>query len=281
MLFYSVQFLTHFKKLLWEYSFSDTIDPDSYINNTLKEYTMYIDSEEVLRKKLIALNVLCLNEGKSSEPHYVGEDNGMHMSGTFFGEYIWGDPDTFTNLTIRCIMSLNNNAHVPFHMIDKVVGVGGDACVLAYKIAEQIMKWNDRQKPCFASFCEEKILIAQPLTGAGKDPIRESVMDFPIHTILRGERILLVTNSIVSGFRIQLAIDAVQKAGGLLIPQLPILVLANLSPKKEIEGLPVHAMVNYPLERTPREVCPLCNLGSPALKRDEFRKAWQALRGVT
>ena len=99
-------------------------------------------------------------------------------------------------------------------------------------------------------------------------------MVFKKTAIRKGEVILAVDDVYTTGGSVGLMTKAVVDAGGDMLPL--IVVLVNRSGKTEVDGVKIISLVNRPMPIWEPEECPLCKVGSEAI-RPKSKENWARL----
>lgn len=135
--------------------------------------------------------------------------------------------------------------------IDRVVGPQTGATLLAQFISKEIE--NRRNKVC-AWASPAKHLIADK---------KVMIFDDPSNTVAMGERVLMCEDVCTTGGSVKLAMDAVRRCRGVILPFF--LPLVNRSGRGDIEDLQICALITRELPIWDPDDCPLCPLGSRAI----------------
>jgi orotate phosphoribosyltransferase len=147
--------------------------------------------------------------------------------------------------------------------VEFVVGPQTGATLLAELISLNISRRTGRH----CSF-------ASPTKG-GEGQDRTMVFDLKDVSKLRGKTVLLCEDVLSTGGSVGLTADAVERAGGLILPF--ILVLVNRSGLEVVDGKHVIPLVYQPMETWSPENCPLCMTGSEAIQNFKEPANWARL----
>lgn len=176
------------------------------------------------------------HDGTRNRPHALISRRQRHSNAFFFSEVVMGDARI---LDAACLdlMRLLALRGVGLRSVDRVV-VATVSIPLSYGVSQQISR--ERGRSClYAGSC-----------GAGA-------------VIQQGEHVLIVDDALATGRNVDLAVDAVEKAGGMVLPVIGALV--NRSGISEIGGREVVALIEHPASVWTQEECPLCKSGSRAI----------------
>lgn len=196
---------------------------------------------------------LWIHDGKTQRPHAL-LTSGKHSDGFFNSEPVMEDP---ASLDRACAALLHLVAKQESSLgalgADRVVGPAMGAITLAHDMARHVSRKQNSQ--CFRSYAEKE--------GEGKN----KRMVFKRTSVHEGERVLLVEDVLTTGESVELAADAVIRAGGILRPCVAVLV--NRSGLTEVGGKKIIALIDHPMHNWDAKDCPLCAEGSEAIRPKE------------
>lgn len=199
---------------------------------------------------------LWVHDGNPRRPHVI-LTSGNHAGSYFNGQLVMENP-VLLGLVASELVALLHFVEVKLEVVDHVVGPAMGAIKLAHAVAENI--WRVSGRLCLSSYSEIKW---------GKTFFHGSY-------VRRGERVLLVEDTITTGGSVSKVADAVLEAGGTLIPFLA--VISNQTGLRDVRGMKILSVLEQKLETWAPEECPLCKMGSEALRPP---KAWDNWRRLT
>ena len=223
------------------------------------------------KREFIARGILCHNKShKPAFPHLITHNPTIHQDGAFIGENVWEAPELLEDL---CAHLFRTYQHVfDYARVDRVVGIGENAIVFAYKVSEGLMRWTD--KIGRVTFCTEKEMHG--LQGpVNRYQLKTLVTTFPQLSVQEKERVLFVTNSIQTGHQLEGAIDLVRRSHGVVLPY--VFTMCNASGKTDLHGLTICSLFSYTFRHMPHGACTACIHNSIALPRKAFGEAWRAI----
>jgi len=199
---------------------------------------------------------LWIHDGKVQRPHAL-LTSGNHSSGFFNGSLVVEDVILLEMAAFDLICKLEK-AGLDLHSVDRVVGPALGAIELAHAVARGISHHRSRggrrdmRVGCKSAFTEKEG------EGAGK------TMVFKKRPIKEWERVLAVEDVLTTGGSVEATISAIEKAGGIPLPFIGLLV--NRSGLKEVGGRKLVALIDRAMPMWVPEDCPLCKAGSEAIR---------------
>ena len=213
----------------------------SYLQNR-KEIEKMKHWIELLRQ----INALWIHDNNPRRPHAL-LTSGKHSNGFFNGSLAICNPDLLNQLCKALIRQVDlTRLQAP----QLVVGSAMGAITIAYEIARQL---DDKTQ---AGFTEK----------AG------DLMELKRFPIKPGHRVLVVEDVLTTGGTTKKTIDGIKKADGNILPF--ILVLVNRSGLSQIDDYKLISLIDHHLPIWTPEECPLCQMGSIALRPKDN---WEAL----
>lgn len=212
------------------------------------------------RKKYQEKEALWVHDGDAKRPHALLRA-GNHSSGFFNSELVMEDPLVLDEATRNLVESAKCHFWKRgwFKNPLRVVGPAMGAITLAHDLARH-----------FGSYCE----CRRAYTEKSDDG---ATMVFSRTTISRGEHVLLCEDVITTGRSIELSLQAVERAGGIVLPL--VLALVNRSAFTEVSGKKIIALVDHPMPVWKPNECPLCAQHSEAI-RPKYIGNWERLNAV-
>ncbi len=204
---------------------------------------------------------LWIHDGNPSRPHAL-LTSGKHSNGFFNSELVMEDPLLLDEACFNMAKLLEQGG-VDLKKVDRVVGPAMGAITLAHDIARHI--GIARGHTCLRAYTEKET------EGERK------VMSFKKTAIRPGESVLAVEDVITTGGSVDLTAAAVNKAGGVVVPIVGVLV--NRSGLKTESGRKLVALIDRPMPMWIPEECPLCKQGSLAL-RPKGKENWSRLNAT-
>ncbi len=203
-------------------------------------------------------NAFWLHAGDPKFPH-VRLTGNFHSNGYFNSELVMEDPVFLDQACLELVRRLRGGG-LDLTQIDRVVGPAMGAIDMASEIAYHIS--TIAMRTCLRAYAEKSSV------GGVKR------MVFKRTNIYNGERILIVEDVTTTGRSVKLVADAVQRAGGIVVPFVVLLV--NRSGREKLHGRQIFALVNRSMSKWSPKKCPLCKKGSRAL-RPKGTKNWSQL----
>lgn len=221
-------------------------------------------SEEDWVKIYKGLGAIWMHGGNPKQPHAL-LTSGSHSDGFFDSGLVTGYP-RYLDVAARNIVGLIMNHFqgcVPssYHpqFVHRVVGPAMGAITLAHDIARCLNFTHSNR--CRCSFTE-------------KDG---DTMVFKRNLVQVGEQVIVCEDVITSGGTVQKVIDAVEMAGGRVLPYVAALV--NRSDLTHIGDRKIIALINRPMPIWSGVGCPLCVAGSEAI-RPKVDENWERLNAI-
>jgi orotate phosphoribosyltransferase len=202
--------------------------------------------------KLFKDLALWLDEGKCL--YHAELSSGLHSNGFFNSEKFFEMPGQVDHAA-RDLMELLQKTGLELDLVDRVVGPAMGAITIAHDLARSLGR--ECSKACRFSYTEKKV---EGENGTKKMAFRRS-------SIYPHEKVLLVEDVLTTGGSVLMVKKAVEDAGGEILPFVAILV--NRSGLQEIEGLKVVSLFEVEIVNWSAEDCPLCQLGSKAIRPKE------------
>ena len=207
------------------------------------------------------VGALWIHDDDPKRPHAL-LTSGKHSNGFFNSELVIEDPILLEHAVNDLLGHLHSRPYFGLVSVDRVIGPAMGAITLAHEMARQIARW--RSHPCLRAYTEKEV-------GEGEEDKR---MVFKKTAIRKGEVILAVDDVYTTGGSVGLMTKAVVDAGGDMLPL--IVVLVNRSGKTEVDGVKIISLVNRPMPIWEPEECPLCKVGSEAI-RPKSKENWARL----
>jgi orotate phosphoribosyltransferase len=198
---------------------------------------------------------LWVHDGNPLRPHVV-LTGGRHSDRYFNGRVVEENP-ILLDLVASEMVARADEAGVNIEEIDRVVGPAMGAIELAHSVARNIHRV--RGKLCLSSYTEKE----------------QDKMVFRTSYVLPGENVLVVEDTITTGGSVGRVVDAVLAKGGAPLPFLP--VISNQTGCHDVRGMKILSVVERKIETWTPEECPLCKVGSEALRPPKAWSNWQRL----
>lgn len=199
--------------------------------------------------ELRKVDALWIHDGNPRRPH-AQLSAGGHSSGFFNASLIIEQPNL---LSLACKGLLTYLADED--SVDVVVGSAMGAVTMAHECA--------RLLGVRCAFTEQ--------VGAGAD----KQMVLKRFSIAPESRILLVEDVVTGGATTRQTRQAVEQAGGVVLPK--VLVLVNRSGHPRLDDLLLCALIDHPMPVWQPDECPLCQAGSEAIRP---KGNWDKLNAV-
>jgi orotate phosphoribosyltransferase len=200
-------------------------------------------------KKFKEKGALWIHDGNPDSPH-PQLPFGMHSNGFFDSRLVTANKDLMHEAVFDLIHQLHGNKG-KIGEVDCVVGPQTSATVLADIMSEKIASLTDK-------FC----FYLSPAKHE-EDGVKSIVLNEEEMLVLPGQTALLCEDVVTKLLSVQLAADAVKRAGGQVLNF--VTVLLNRSGQKEIDGIRVISLIDIHLPIWTPEECPLCKQGSKAI----------------
>ncbi len=213
--------------------------------------------EEFLIARYIKLQAFFKHDGNPKRPH-VQLSSGGHSDG-FFNWGVLAEDGYEANWAVTELARKLQFRGMPnFNELGYVIGPGYGAITLADRLAE---KFGPLAGSCKSGFTE-------------KGP--EGSMELKRGNV-KGKLVLACEDTITSGASVSKTIAAIQAKGGEIFPA--IAAICNRSGLSNIDGRPIVALINVPMNNWTETECPLCKKGSVAL-RPKDQNNWELLNAV-
>lgn len=195
-------------------------------------------------------NALWIHSSNPKQPHALLR-SGKHSSGFFNSRLVISDEALLLDAASDLLELLANIGEAEGLDVDVVVGPQTGATKLSELISIVVQEYTG-----------EDCLWASPAKSEidGKKSMVFSSIDL---ALLRGQSVLLCEDVLTTGGSVDLASDAVTKAGGIVLPF--ILTLVNRSGLTEVNGKKIIALIDRSMPMWQPEECPLCKDGSEAI----------------
>jgi orotate phosphoribosyltransferase len=210
---------------------------------------MHKTSEEWIEEYRLA-QALYIHDGTSMNPHPCLSSE-LHSSGFFDGRKVIKRGDLMVEAASDLVeLFLLGNGELS--QVHGVIGPQTGATRLAELVSERISQLTGR-----------KCVSASPAKyeQAG---VKSMVFSGEEFGLVSGKTILLCEDALSKGGSVRLAVTAALNAGCHILPY--ILVMVNRSGFDEMDGRKIISLINHPMPMWEPNDCPLCRLGSPAIK---------------
>jgi orotate phosphoribosyltransferase len=197
----------------------------------------------------IEKEALWIHDGKPNRPHAL-LSGGMHSNGFFNSELVMEDPVFLERTAYMMLKLLGQRSFDNLSKVDRVVGPAMGAITIAHELARHIGYRNRRT-------------TLRAYTEKAVDRFGNKLMVFKKTNIRKGETVLACEDVLTTGGSVLLMMDAVIKAGGILLPY--VMVIVNRSGLSMIGPYEIIAVIDQPMPKWAPEECPLCKLGSVAI----------------
>ena len=198
-------------------------------------------------------DALWFHDGNPKRPHPL-LTSGMHSNGFFNSRLIISD-EVLLHLAASDLTEMCPIWEIDLDEIKGVVGPQTGATKLAEFVSYQVMAYTG--KPCFwMSPAKNEV-----------DGVKSMIFNHEELDLLPGQTVLLCEDVITTGDSVDLAADAVLRAGGFVLPA--IVALVNRSGLEMVSGKTIIALINHPMPIWTPEDCKehhLCSLGSEAIR---------------
>ncbi len=206
-------------------------------------------------------DALWIHDGDKRRPHALLA-SGNHSGGFFNSRLVIADEGLLKEAAsdlLELFVQQGGDLSDVWH----VVGPQTGATKLAELIAHRVKDLDEA--PCYWASPEKR----------DEDGVKSMVFAHEDLVMLPGGTVLLCEDVLTTGGSVDLTVDAIIKAGGVVLPF--ILVLVNRSGLTEVNGKKIVALIDRPLPMWAPEECPLCKEGSEALRPKDN---WAALNAV-
>ena len=196
-------------------------------------------------------DALWMHDGNAEHPHAL-LTSGKHSNGFFNSRLVIPDEPLLRDAAFDLLELLGNTGGIEGREIDIVVGPQTGATKLAELISGQIPDCTGY--PChWASPAKDEQQGQKSMVFSGED-LR----------LLPRRSILLCEDVLTTGGSVDLTSTAITNAGGIVLPF--ILTLVNRSGLTEVDGKNIIALIDRPMPMWNPGHCPLCSMGSEALR---------------
>lgn len=203
-------------------------------------------TEKEWAEKFIALGAFWIHDGNPNRPHAL-LTRGKHSNGFFDGTKVIQRPSLLGEACNDLLEGSDAGNLTP----DWVIGSALGAIPIAHEFA--------RQLDIMAGFTERAM---------------DESMGLKRFTLKPGSEVLVVEDTITTGMTTEETVEALEGAGAIIQP--PIYALMNRSGRAKLTGLPIIALVNREMPIWKPEECPLCTVGSEAVRPKENWKKLNA-----
>ena len=201
-----------------------------------------------------------IHDGNPKRPHALLTSD-KHSNGFFNSRLIIKD-EVLLHECALALVELVTIFGLNIEGVDRVVGPKTGATTLATLISERIGEL--RGYPCeWASPAKH---------GEGKN--KRMVFESDDHRVHPGERVLLCEDVSTTFGSLELTSDAVTEARGVLLPFALLLVNRSSPLRTTVNGQTIVSLIEHEMPIWAPDECPLCKLGSKALRPKDN---WAAL----
>jgi orotate phosphoribosyltransferase len=195
-------------------------------------------------------DALWIHDGNPKRPHAL-LSSGKHSSGFFNSRLVIPDQDLMGEAAWN-LVHLFHHFGGDLSKVQGVVGPQTGATKLAELISRQIFAYTGES--CFwASPAKMEV-----------DGKKSMVFSDEELALLPGKSILLCEDVITTGGSVDLTAEAVERAGGMVLPF--VLALVNRSGLVEVSGRKIVSLIDRHMPTWEPDECPLCQEGSEALR---------------
>ena len=222
-----------------------------------KDYLMTRTTENWIREYQ-RKDALWIHDETAKRPHAL-LTSGKHSNGFFNSRLVIPDEALLRDAASDLLELLGNTGGIEGCEIDIVVGPQTGATKLAELISGQVPDYTGY--PChWASPAKDEQQGQKSMVFSNED-----LRFLPRRSVLLCEDVLTTCGSI------DLTATAVTNAGGIVLPF--ILALVNRSGLTEVSGKKIIALIDRPMPMWTPDECPLCKVGSEALRpKDNWAK---------
>ena len=215
-----------------------------------KDYLMTRTTEDWIREYQ-RKDALWIHNGNAKRPHAL-LTSGKHSNGFFNSRLVIPDEVLLRDAASDLLELLGNSDEIDGFEVDIVVGPQTGATKLAELISRQTQHYQDY--PChWASPAKNEQQGQKSMVFSDGDLRR-----------LPGRMVLLCEDVLTTCGSIDLTATAVTNAVGIVLPV--ILALVNRSGLTEVSGKKIIALIDRPMPMWTPDECPLCRMGSEALR---------------
>jgi len=198
-----------------------------------------------------ARDALWFHDGNKLRPHAL-LSSGRHSNGFFDSRPIVDDEVLLSDAASDLLLLFAQQGG-DISRVEGVVGPETGATKLAKMISNGVKAYNGRE-----------CLWASPSKNTSPDGVKTMLFSEDQRRIVGGRRILLCEDVLYTGGSVELTIDAVNCAGGIVLNN--ILILVNRGGLAEVGGKKIVALIDRLMPMWTPDECPLCKIGSIALR---------------
>jgi orotate phosphoribosyltransferase len=221
-----------------------------------KDYLMTRTTEDWIREYQ-RKDALWIHNGNAKRPHAL-LTSGKHSNGFFNSRLVIPDEVLLRDAASDLLELLGNSDEIDGFEVDIVVGPQTGATKLAELISGLLPDWG-----CSCRW-------ASPAKNEQQGQKSMIFSDADLRR-LPGSMVLLCEDVLTTCGSIDLTATAVTNAGGIVLPV--ILALVNRSGLTEVDGKNIIALIDRPMPMWTPDECPLCKVGSEALRpKDNWAK---------
>lgn len=195
-------------------------------------------------------DALWMHDGNPKRPHALFT-SGKHSNGFFNSRLVIPDDELLGRAALwllKCFVAEEKS----FRKINGFVGPQTGATRLSELMSESI-----------ADFGEGRRFSASPAKYE-ENGVKSMVFSEDELKLLPGAQILLCEDVLTTGGSVDLTVEAVESAGGIVLPF--VLVLVNRSGLKEVNGKKIISLIEREMPIWTPEECLLCKQGSEAIR---------------
>jgi len=196
-------------------------------------------------------DALWIHDGNPKSPHAL-LTSGKHSNGFFNSRLVIPDEPLLHDAAFDLLELLGNSGEVEGRDVDIVIGPQTGATKLAELISGQVPDCTGY--PCHWASPAKNEQGGQKSIVFSNEDLR----------LLPRRSVLLCEDVLTTGGSVDLTATAVTSAGGIVLPF--ILVLVNRSGLTEASGKKIIALIDRPMPMWTPDECPLCRMGSEALR---------------
>jgi orotate phosphoribosyltransferase len=214
-----------------------------------KDHLMTRTTEDWIREYQ-RKDALWIHDGTAKRPHAL-LTSGKHSNGFFNSRLVIPDEVLLRDAALDLLELLSNSGEIEDFDVDIVVGPQTGATKLAELISGLLPDWG-----CSCRW-------ASPAKNEQQGQKSMIFSDADLRR-LPGSMVLLCEDVLTTCGSIDLTATAVTNAGGIVLPV--ILALVNRSGLTEVDGKNIIALIDRPMPTWDPDECPLCRMGSEALR---------------
>ncbi len=202
---------------------------------------------------------------KTRQAYWVHDDNpkrphalltsGLHSNGFFNSRPVVADDDLLREIAVDLVVRLEE--YYSIGRVGCVVGPQTGATKLAQYVSERITRLRGVWRPCDWASPRK--------TGGGSE--RAMTFEGESRKPLREQNVFFVEDVLTTGGSVDLTLDAVRGEGA--IPLFWIGCIVNRSGLKDFMGRKILANLEVSMQTWRSEECPLCLVGSEAVRPKE------------